>query len=253
MENKIREYKNKIEFLERKVSDLEKLNAGLRECLLRNLQFSTKLSKITYEMDCLLERKGQEIRDLEEKLKEFSTRTACTYSEPSPISEEIPEYPVLDEIPVHGDIEDFDIDLPSEKGEENGSVPAKSEFSDINDYVKIFVSKKPNLKRNSNGHFECSKCKYITLKTTNIHRHIKTHTDERPFGCKLCQNRFKSMNGVIYHLRTHDDRFKLKCSICEAKFANPKRLSEHATKYHNGMGYERKRKNVKIKQDSVLH
>ena len=40
MENKILEYEKKIE---RKVSDLEKHNAGLREVLINNVQFSTKL------------------------------------------------------------------------------------------------------------------------------------------------------------------------------------------------------------------
>ena len=61
--------RKKIEFLERKVRDLENHNAGLREVLLKNVQFSTKLSNITYEMDCLLVKKGREIRDLQEKLK----------------------------------------------------------------------------------------------------------------------------------------------------------------------------------------
>ena len=57
MENKIREYEQKIEKLEKKVSDLEKYSAGLQECLLKNVQFATKLSNITYEMDCLLVKK----------------------------------------------------------------------------------------------------------------------------------------------------------------------------------------------------
>ena len=69
MENKIIEYEKKIEILERKVSDLEKHNAGLREVLINNVQFSTKLSNITYEMDCLLVKKSQEIRDLQELLE----------------------------------------------------------------------------------------------------------------------------------------------------------------------------------------
>ena len=65
-------------FLEKKVSDLEKYNASLRECLVQNIQFSTKLSNITYEMDCLLVKKGQEIRDLEKEIEQSSK------SEPSP-------------------------------------------------------------------------------------------------------------------------------------------------------------------------
>ena len=44
MENKIIEYEKKIE---RKVSDLEKHNAGLGEVLINNVQFLTKFLDIT--------------------------------------------------------------------------------------------------------------------------------------------------------------------------------------------------------------
>ena len=58
MKNLIVEYERKIEILEKKISDLEKRNENLRECLLKNVQFSANLSNITYEMDCLLVKKG---------------------------------------------------------------------------------------------------------------------------------------------------------------------------------------------------
>ena len=51
MKKSIREYEQKIHFLEKKVADLEEDNAALRQCLVKNFEFSTKLSNITYEMD----------------------------------------------------------------------------------------------------------------------------------------------------------------------------------------------------------
>ena len=101
MESKIREYEKKIDFLEEKILDLEKRNAGLRECLVRNVQFSTKLSNITYEMDCLLVKKGQEIRDLENKIEESLAKTSKSES----IST----------------LRDFDIDMASEEHDDCGS------------------------------------------------------------------------------------------------------------------------------------
>ena len=124
MENKINEYEKKIEFLEKKVSDLEKYNASLRECLLKNVQFSTKLSNITYEMDCLLVKKGKEIRDLEKRIEQSSK------SKPSPI------------------LMDFDIEMSTPEEQEQDSVASKSGSSescdlDANDYVEtIFIPKK---------------------------------------------------------------------------------------------------------------
>ena len=58
---KIIEYEKKTELLEKKVSDLEKINVKLGETL----------SNVTYEMDCLIAKKDQEIRDLEEKLEKI--------------------------------------------------------------------------------------------------------------------------------------------------------------------------------------
>ena len=123
MENKINEYEKKIEFLEKKVSDLEKYNASLKECLLKNVQFSTKLSNITYEMDCLLVKKGQEIRDLEKRIEQSSK------SKPS------------------STLMDFDIEMTPEEHEQDliASKSGSSESYDLdaNDYVKtIFTPKK---------------------------------------------------------------------------------------------------------------
>ena len=121
MENKITEYEKKIEFLEKKVSDLEKYNASLRECLLKNIQFSTKLSNITYEMDCLLVRKGQEIRDLEKKIEQSSK------SQPFPT------------------LIDFEIEMTPEEHQKDlvVSKSGSSESCDANDYVEtIFTPKK---------------------------------------------------------------------------------------------------------------
>ena len=42
MEIKISEYERKIEILETKVANLEMKDTGLRDCLLKNVLFSTK-------------------------------------------------------------------------------------------------------------------------------------------------------------------------------------------------------------------
>ena len=123
MENKIIEYEKKIEFLEKKVSDLEKYNASLKECLLKNVQFSTRLSNITYEMDCLLVKKGQEIRDLEKRIEQSSK------SKPSPT------------------LMDFEIEMTPGEHEQDlvASKSGSSESGDLdaNDYVEtIFIPKK---------------------------------------------------------------------------------------------------------------
>ena len=224
MENKIREYEQKIEKLEKKVSDLENYNASLRECLLKNVQFSTKLSNITYEMDCLLVKKGQEIRDLEKKLAETSLR----FSQPA----------------TNEMLTDFDIELTDDFLDDSNYNESAKEEVNLNNYVKILKCSKLALKKDSNGHFKCPECDYTTNNSKNCERHFSTHhTDEKPFQCKLCEKVFTNQSACIFHIRGHDDRFKLKCTLCDAKFIYPQGLRKHAKIMHNGDGYTRKRRN----------
>jgi len=221
MEKKIIEYEKKIESLEKKVSDLEKYNSGLRECLLKNVQFSTKLSNITYEMDCLLVKKGQEIRELEKKIEESLIRAPASSSQ----------------------LTDFDIDMTSEEHNDNESTTsADASGPSVNDYVKIFPHKKLDLKKDSNGYFNCSECGYKTSHSKNFENHCRCHTDGKPFGCKLCQKRYSSKSACILHIRGHDDRFKLECTVCNKKFKQSKTILKHCKKMHDGNGYERKRR-----------
>ena len=229
MENKIKEYEKTIEFLEKKVSDLEKYNAGLRECLLKNVQFSTRLSNITYEMDCLLVKKGLEIRDLEKKIEESLTR--ATASETS------------------SKLMDFEIDMNSEENYENESTMSGPGTSgqgtsgpSVNDYVEIFAHKKLDLKKDSNGYFKCSECNYKTSHAKNFEKHCRIHTDEKPFGCKLCRKRYRSKGTCIEHIRVHDDRFKLECTVCNSKFIHSGTIINHCKRMHDGRGYQRKRR-----------
>ena len=219
MENKIKEYENRIEFLEKKVSDLEKYNAGLREILLKNIEFSTKLSNITYEMDCLLVKRGHEIRELEKKIEESLARaTACESS---------------------SKLTDFDIDMTFEDHDENDST---AHGPSVNDYVEIFAHTKVDLKKDSNGYFNCSECGYKTSNSSNFENHHRCHSDEKPFGCKLCRKRYRSKWACMEHIRVHDDRFKLECTVCNAKFIKSGTIIKHCKIMHGGRGYERKRR-----------
>ena len=122
MKNKIREYERNIEILEKQVLKLDKENVDLRQCLLRNVKFSTKLSKIIYEMDCLLDNKGREVRDLEKKLEESLTKHS--------------------QVGTNEMVMDFDMDLNDEDAIQLETIDddLKPEDLNVNDYLKTYES-----------------------------------------------------------------------------------------------------------------
>ena len=225
MKNKVIEYVRKIEALEKKVSDLERLNEDLQKCLVQNVQFSAKLSNITYEMDCLLVKKGREIRELEKKLEQS---LAKVQSDQTPAQD--------------SKIEDFEIDMTCGRDDEI------EQPLNLHDHMEIFEFNRPDVTVDSNGFFNCPECKSSVL--GNFENHYRGHTNERPFGCKLCQKRFTHRGSCISHIRGHDDRFKLKCTVCAKKFIESKSILRHVKRLHNGKGYERKKRLIKRKRES---
>ena len=185
--------------------------------LVKNVQFSTKLSNITYEMDCLLVKKGQEIRDLEKKLEESPMR----FSQNEMLT-------------------DFDIEMTIHDQPEILSESTTESTINVNVYVKTLPIQKLDAKRNPDGHFKCTECDYKTTRFYNYEVHFRTHTGERPFQCKLCEKAFRHKTTCISHIRMHDDRFKLKCSVCDAKFFCRQKIISHTQRKHNGESYTRK-------------
>ena len=232
MENTTREYDQKIEFLEKKISDLEKRNADLHECLLKNVEFSTQLSSITYEMDCLLVKKGEisrsgEIHDLVQKL---------AFAEPMQ-----EENGVQDECVVVKEeiLSDCDIEMT-----DHGLEIAESAEASWNpkNYVQTLAFDKLQLERDSNGYFQCPECDYKNSHLGTYEMHFRIHSGEKPYQCQLCEKTFRTKSHCIDHVRTHDDRLKLKCTICDAKFTRSEKILKHTEKMHNGEGYTRKKR-----------
>ena len=75
MNAEIENYKAKIQFLEKKVLELEKSNSNLSTSLQHQYQFSSKVANIIFDMDCLLTKKNNEIAHLNPYPRFFGTIT----------------------------------------------------------------------------------------------------------------------------------------------------------------------------------
>jgi uncharacterized Zn-finger protein len=85
-------------------------------------------------------------------------------------------------------------------------------------YKKKLVKKKP--KRTKSGPLQCVICGQTTLSRSAMETHMRTHTGEKPFTCKVCKSQFRTKGSLKRHFETrHSDRErKFTCEMCGSSF-----------------------------------
>lgn len=89
------------------------------------------------------------------------------------------------------------------------------------------VKNKQNLRLNQLKRFKCDDCSYTTVRKSDIARHSRTHTGEKPFKCELCFKEFSDKWNLKTHMRTHGNEFPFQCSSCRQGFSFEKDLKSH--------------------------
>uniref|UniRef100_A0A6P7H0Z2 Uncharacterized protein LOC114349472 n=1 Tax=Diabrotica virgifera virgifera TaxID=50390 RepID=A0A6P7H0Z2_DIAVI len=67
---------------------------------------------------------------------------------------------------------------------------------------------KPDEQRNSGGKYVCPYCNLVCSKPSVLQKHIRAHTNERPYPCESCGFSFKTRSNLYKHCRsrTHANR-----------------------------------------------
>ncbi|XP_018404920.1 PREDICTED: zinc finger protein 493-like [Cyphomyrmex costatus] len=75
---------------------------------------------------------------------------------------------------------------------------------------------------------KCTFCKQKFSFPSVLERHIRSHTNERPYECEVCKKSFKQLGHLSQHSLTHHDYRSFQCTVCSVKFDSLDLLKQHA-------------------------
>lgn len=75
--------------------------------------------------------------------------------------------------------------------------------------------------------YECKLCGSSFTQSYSLVKHNRIHTGDRPYQCDVCETRFYSSDHLKRHMRTHTGERPFKCNFCSKSFAQNGDLNKH--------------------------
>ena len=80
--------------------------------------------------------------------------------------------------------------------------------------------------------FQCDKCAERFKTSSTLSNHQVSHSEEKNEECKVCGKRFKNRRYLLKHHRLHTGAFEAYCEPCDKKFVQGYNYKMHVEKHH---------------------